>query len=260
MSEGALHAAPRWRGAPLVLLLIAVAWALAVGAELTGGVQWVHHHDLLAERLPFTASLGLFLIAWQVHVAAMMLPSALPMLAAFHRAAAGQPRPQLARGIFLGGYVAVWTGFGLVALVGQALVDGLLHDAVQRSGLLHGAVLVLAGTFQFSALKDRCLEQCRHPRAFLLQHYRRGALAALRLGVRHGLFCVGCCWALMLVMFVVGIANLAWMAPLALLMLYEKAGRHGRRIVRPVGVGLIGLGLAILAGVGPLEGVVPHHH
>jgi predicted metal-binding membrane protein len=118
---------------------------------------------------------------------------------------------------------------------------------------------VLAGAFQFSKLKDRCLDHCRHPALFLLRHYRRGVGAGFRLGAFHGLFCLGCCWALMLVMFAVGIANLAWMAPLALLMLYEKAGRHGRRVVRPVGVLLIGLGIAFFSGLASLAGGVPHH-
>ncbi len=258
MTGGALRAAPLWRGSPLVLLAIGVAWALALGAELTGRVQWVHHHDLMVEHLSIAASLALFLVAWQVHVAAMMLPSTLPMLAAFDRAAAGQAHPRVARSAFLGGYVVVWTGFGLAALVAQTLLDAVLHHPMHRPEVLQGAVLVLAGAFQFSALKDRCLEQCRNHVAFFLQHYRRGAGAAFRLGVHHGLFCLGCCWALMLVMFVVGIANLAWMAPLALLMLYEKAGRHGDRIVRPVGVALIGLGLVFMTGVATGPGQ-PHH-
>ncbi|HZK52255.1 MAG TPA: DUF2182 domain-containing protein, partial [Actinomycetota bacterium] len=95
--------------------------------------------------------------------------------------------------------------------------------------------LALAGLFQFSNLKDRCLRECRHPGPFLLRHYRRGPGAAVELGLRHGLFCLGCCWALMLLMFAVGVANLTWMAVLTALMVYEKTGRLGEWVSRYAG-------------------------
>jgi predicted metal-binding membrane protein len=107
-------------------------------------------------------------------------------------------------------------------------------------------VLVGAGAFQFSTLKDACLRECRHPSGFLVRHYRHGAAAAFGIGVRHGVFCVGCCAGLMLVMFAAGISNLAWMAPLAALMYVEKATAWGRRIVAPVGITLLALGVLVL--------------
>jgi predicted metal-binding membrane protein len=229
---------------PVLLAVIAGAWALAVAAELTGRAQWVHHHELVEGTLPLGATLGLFLVAWQAHIAAMMLPSSLPLIRLFRRASRDQPRPGMARGAFLGGYLAVWTGFGVLALVGDAVLHELVHrrPSLDQPRLIGGGVLVLAGLFQFSELKDRCLRQCRHPAVFLMAHYDRGVSAAWRLGARHGAFCLGCCWALMLVMFVVGIANLAWMAPLALLMIYEKTGPGGDRAVGPIGIGLTALG------------------
>jgi predicted metal-binding membrane protein len=124
-------------------------------------------------------------------------------------------------------YGVIWTAFGVLAFAGDAVVHQIEHDWAwlhERPHVIAGATLLLAGAFQFSDLKDRCLRQCRHPALFLQHHYQRGVGAAFALGRRHGLFCVGCCWALMLVMFAVGIANLAWMAPFALIMLYEKAG------------------------------------
>ena len=259
--SGRLSASPpAWRASPLLLGTIALAWALAITAELTGRVQWVHHHDLMVEQFTLLASVGLFLVAWQVHVAAMMLPSALPMYALFRRASDGQPRPQATRVAFVAGYAAVWTAFGIAALAGDALLQlarmqwhGLMH----HPELIAGAVFIVAGAFQFSALKERCMDKCRHPAMFLMQHYRRGVDHAFRLGAHHGLYCLGCCWALMLVMFVVGIANLAWMAPLALLMLYEKVGRYGPQIVRPVGVGLILLGAVVMADPAWLPAIVP---
>lgn len=249
-----------WRGVPGLILLVAVAWGLAIVAELTGRFQWVHHHHLVADGPALWASLALFLVAWQVHIAAMMLPSTLPLVGLFHQASAGQRHPGLARVGFLGGYLVVWTAFGIVALVGDALLDRVAgQGAILRPEWLAGAVLLLAGAFQFSALKARCLDKCRQPRAFLLNHYRRGMGGGFILGARHGTFCVGCCWALMLVMFLVGIANLAWMAPLAALMLYEKVGRHGERVVRLAGVALILLGGAMIVGPAWLPNLVPMH-
>lgn len=249
-----------WRSAPGLTLLVAVAWGLAIGSELTGGVRWVHHHQLAVDGLAVWASLALFLVAWQVHIAAMMLPSTLPLIGLFHQASAGQRHPGLARLGFLGGYLVVWTAFGIVALVGDALLDrAAVHGGMLRPEWMAGAVLLLAGAFQFSSLKKRCLDKCRQPRAFLLNHYRRGMLGGLALGARHGAFCVGCCWALMLVMFLVGIANLAWMAPLAALMLYEKVGHHGERTARLAGVALILLGGVVMVGPAWLPSLVPMH-
>jgi predicted metal-binding membrane protein len=118
------------------------------------------------------------------------------------------------------------------------------HDA-----LLGGGTPSLAGVFQFSSLKDRCLTECRHPAAYLLRHYRRGPRAAFRLGWGHGLYCLGCCWALMLVMFSVGVADLGWMAAMAGLMAYEKLGRHGRGAA--IATGVAALALAALVALHP---------
>jgi predicted metal-binding membrane protein len=233
----------------VLLVVIATAWALALAAEWTGYADWVHHHELVDSRLPVWGTLALFFFAWQLHIAAMMLPSSLPLIALFRRASATQPRPTVALGAFLGGYALIWTAFGFVALAGDALLHDLVHRWAwldERPRLIGGAVLLLAGAFQFSSLKDRCLRECRHPAAFLVKHYQRGSAAAFALGRRHGLFCLGCCWALMLVMFSVGIANLAWMAPFALLMLYEKTGPRAERALAPVGVALVGLGVLVI--------------
>lgn len=154
-----------------------------------------------ADGLAVWANLALYLVAWQVHIAAMMLP----LMSLFNQASTGQRHPGLARIGFLGGYLVVWIEFGIVALVGDALLGWVaVHGGMLRPEWMAGAVLLLAGAFQFSTLKERCLGKCRQPRVFLLNHYRRGMLGGLALGARHGAFCVGCCWALMLVMFLVG--------------------------------------------------------
>jgi predicted metal-binding membrane protein len=136
----------------------------------------------------------------------------------------------------------VWTAFGVLAFVGDVGLHKLVHASpwlAAHPQLIAGSVLALAGAFQFSELKERCLTECRHPGSFLIQHYGRGAAAAFRLGRIHGLFCLGCCWALMLVGFAAGVANLWWMAALTALMVFEKTGRGGDRGVLPIGAGLI---------------------
>jgi predicted metal-binding membrane protein len=192
-------------------------------------------------------------LAWQVMTAAMMLPSSLPLLRLFARASAGQAHPRLARFAFVAAYFAVWTGFAIVALTGAAGLQRLSHHQPwwhERPWLVGGVVLLLAGGFQFSSLKERCLRQCRSPFGFLRRHYRRGVGAAWELGVRHGLFCLGCCWALMLVMVAVGVGHLAWMAGLTGVMVLEKTWRRGRRLTPVVGAVLLAWGLLVLAHPG----------
>jgi predicted metal-binding membrane protein len=235
---------------PLLVWAIAAAWAIAVAAEVSGRGQALHHDTLAEGGLPPWAALGLFLLAWQLMIAAMMLPSSLPLIRLFSRASANQPRPLRAKAAFLSGYTLVWTCFGAAAFLGDLEVHRLVERwswLAARPALLGGAVLLLAGAFQFSELKDRCLTVCRHPAGYLLQHYRRGTGAAFRLGAGHGVFCVGCCWALMLVAFAAGVANLWWMAALTAVMVFEKTGQGGRRGVRPIGLGLILLGILVLA-------------
>jgi predicted metal-binding membrane protein len=142
----------------------------------------------------------------------------------------------------------VWTSFGVLAFVFDLGVHSTVHHVGwldENDWLIGASVLALAGAFQLTRLKDTCLEQCRHPAAFLVRYYRRGARGGFGVGARHGVFCVGCCWALMLVMFAVGIANLVWMAALSLVMVYEKTQPAGRRAVPLTGVVLLTLGAAV---------------
>jgi predicted metal-binding membrane protein len=180
---------------------------------------------------------------------AMMLPGSLPLLRLFRQANQANGGPAQATGAFLAGYAAVWTVFALAALAG----DSLLHRLVEmwpwlaaRPGLIAGTMLVVAGGFQFTGVKERCLSQCRSPFAFFVRHYRRGVQGAWRLGLRHGQFCLGCCWALMLVMFGLGVGSLGWMSLLAGVMLLERTALRGRAVVPVVGVALLGYGLLLL--------------
>lgn len=240
----------RRRRVGVLPLVIGIAWILALLAEASGRSDGFHHDHLLREGTPGLAALALFALAWQVHIAAMMLPSSMSLITLFGRAAAAQPRARLAGAAFIGGYAVVWTLFGLLALIGDALLHQVVHRSAwleARPGLLMGGALLLAGGFQFSELKDRCLTECRHPAAFLQRYYRRGVGEAFKLGKRHGLSCLGCCWALMILMFAVGIANFLWMAPLALLMAAEKILPRGRLLVRPVGAALLIAGAAVIS-------------
>lgn len=247
--------APVRRRVPLAILgAIAVAWILTALAQTTGRAAFLNHGALIEGRgplfhhPPLEVAVPLFLLAWQVMVVAMMLPSSLPMIRLFRTTTATIPRRTASMASFLGGYLVVWGAFGAVAFV----QDVVIHRAVDsnpwlsaHSFVIGGTALLLAGGFQFSSLKDRCLSECRHPGAFLLKHYDRGKGAAFRLGRRHGLFCLGCCWALMLLMFAAGVANLWWMPALALLMFYEKSGRHGEAVVPVAGVALLALGALV---------------
>jgi predicted metal-binding membrane protein len=246
------------RLAPAIPIAIAGAWALALFAEATGKAKLLHHDSLLEGGPPFWVAVGVFLLSWQVMVAAMMLPSSLPMVRLFGTVSRQQPRPNVVMAAFLGGYALVWTAFGTAAFFG----DLALHRTVDRTPwlashewVISAGVLALAGAFQFSKLKDKCLQECRHPGAFLLQHYRRGVGEGFSMGRKHGMFCLGCCWALMLLMFAAGVANLWWMGALGALMFYEKAGRRGEEVTRVAGIGLFALAaLTIVQAGSPFGG------
>jgi predicted metal-binding membrane protein len=226
-----------------VLVGIGAAWAAAIAAQLAGAAALIHHDALVVGDGPPPALAALvFLLAWQLMFAAMMLPSSLPLVRLYARASERAPRRGRSMAAFIGGYAAVWSAFGVAAFG----ADAGLHAAVDASPWLErhdwwigGSVLALAGAFQFTPLKDACLDKCRHPGQFLIRHYERGPAGGLRLGVRHGVFCVGCCWALMLVMFAAGVANLLWMALLTAVMIHEKTRPAGARAVPVTGVALL---------------------
>jgi predicted metal-binding membrane protein len=210
-------------------------------AAVTGAASLLHHDGLIEDGPAVWVALPAFLLSWQLMLAAMMLPSSLPLMRVFAKASAKQPRPRAAMAGFLGGYALIWTAFGALALA----FDVGVHAAVDASPWLEGhewvlgaGVLALAGAFQFSSLKYACLDKCRHPAQFMLRFYERGAGGGFRLGARHGLFCLGCCWALMLVMFSVGVASLLAMAVLTGLMVYEKTQPRGRQVVPAAGATL----------------------
>ncbi|HEY5095296.1 MAG TPA: DUF2182 domain-containing protein [Candidatus Eremiobacteraceae bacterium] len=240
----------------LLLACIVAAWIVSAWAELSGAAAQFHHHALYESGRPFWQSALLVLFSWQVMTAAMMLPSSLPFIRMYRAAAGNAPEFPRALALFLIAYFGVWTAFAVAAFAGDMQLHRLVDTwpwLATHSQVVAATTLSLAAVYQLTPLKDACLKACRHPGLYLVSHYQRGALNGLRLGLGHALFCLGCCWALMLVMFAAGVAHLAWMGVLALIMLIEKAAPHGDRVVAPVGA-LFGV-LAILSLLAP--GAVP---
>ncbi|WP_445504678.1 DUF2182 domain-containing protein [Microvirga sp. G4-2] len=195
---------------------------------------------------------GLIVAMWVVMMAAMMLPSAAPVIllyATIARRRRQQSAAAPAAGFFALGYVAVWAVFGLLAATLQWGLDAalLLSPLMATTSVaVAGLVLVAAGLYQWTPLKQACLRQCRSPLDFLLVHWRAGARGAVAMGARHGLFCLGCCGILMLLLFVGGVMNLLWIAVLTLVVLIEKTAPGGHWIGRAAGAALMAWGGATL--------------
>jgi predicted metal-binding membrane protein len=199
----------------------------------------------------FIVPASLYAAGWLLMIAAMMLPTTFPLLALFRRIVAGRADAGRLMGLAVAGFIAAWLAFGLVAHAADATLRAAAAGdpwLVGHGWIVGAAVFGAAGLFQFSALKYRCLEQCRTPFAFVAARWHGHAPAreAFRLGADHGIFCVGCCWALMLVMFVVGTASVGWMLALAALMAAEKNLPGGARLRLPIGLGLLGAAAALV--------------
>ncbi|WP_081157774.1 DUF2182 domain-containing protein [Ensifer aridi] len=193
---------------------------------------------------------GVTLAMWVVMMVGMMLPSATPMILLYARVgrqSRKEGKPFAATGFFAGGYLLAWAAFALAATLGQWLMEGtLLTPALaSASRVFSGIVLTIAGLYQWTPLKDACLRQCQTPFVFLQTHggFRRDPAGAVGLGLRHGLYCIGCCWALMALLFVGGIMNVLWIAAIAIFALAEKVTPTGRLLSRAAGTVLIAAGL-----------------
>jgi predicted metal-binding membrane protein len=198
-------------------------------------------------------SLGFFIGAWVVMMAAMMFPSIAPMVLMFARILEGrrergQEVPAGVAPLFVGGYLVSWTAVGLAAYLvfeaGQA-VTGDVFSWDNGGPYLAGGIIVAAAIYQLTPLKDVCLRHCRNPLFFLLHHSRPGRLGALRMGIEHGGFCVGCCWMLMAALFALGVMSLGWMAFIAGLIAIEKLLPWKLVANRSIAILLLALGLAV---------------
>jgi predicted metal-binding membrane protein len=231
--------------------LVVAAWALAGLSVLTNQSYLINHHYLLEEsHLPLLVALVVFLSCWQVMIAGMMLPSSMPMVYMMAHAGRQQRRPYVVVGVFLAGYAVVWTAFALMAFLADTQIHQLAHHWLwldTNSWMFGATTFAVAGIFQLSPLKGRCLKQCRSPLAFFVRYYRHGVGGAWRIGLRHGAFCLGCCWALMLVMFGIGVGSLVIMALLTSAMVIEKTYPGGQRLSPVIGIVLLGLAALWLA-------------
>jgi predicted metal-binding membrane protein len=191
---------------------------------------------------------GLFLAIWVVMMVAMMFPSVAPMVLVHARIVRSRGEGAVPTISFVAGYLVVWTAAGLVPLaVIEILGSSIASPLSGWLPRLGGAVILLAGAFQFTPLKHACLRACRSPLSFLMTHdFGGGAPAAARAGMSHGAFCLGCCWALMAVLAVLGLMNLAWMAVFAIVFFLEKNWRQGVVLSRAVGAACIVIGGAVL--------------
>ena len=233
--------------------LITLAWIALWTWERSPYGRYLDHDQLgaiAADPSGIIFAAGFYVAGWTLMTIAMMLPTTIPLLEIFRRLIAQRPdRGQLLI-LVIAGYLAAWLGFGVAAHVG----DWILHELVEHVEWLGenawaiGAVtLAVAGGFQFTRLKYRCLDKCRTPLSFVTGYWRgrHDRRNALMLGVNHGIFCVGCCWALMLLMFGVGVGNVGWMLALGAVMAVEKNLPWGRTISAPLGVGLLCWGALI---------------
>jgi predicted metal-binding membrane protein len=195
----------------------------------------------------------LLFVMWTVMMVAMMVPSAAPMVLAFltvNQRRQAMDRPLVPVAIFLFGYLAVWTAFSAVA----TFAEWGLHQAAMlsttmtaTSTALNGGLLIAAGLFQWTPLKRACLKGCRSPLSFLMSEWRDGTAGAFVMGLRHGAYCVGCCWVLMALLFVAGVMNLLWVAVIALFVMAEKILAKGELLAHVAGIALIIAGAALMA-------------
>jgi len=255
----AVAALPRRDRVVIVVCLIAItllAWLYLVrlGREMSASME---HEQMMADMgmtmdMPWTATDAFFTFAmWAVMMVGMMTPSAAPMLLLF---AASQRRRGADAALFgtlaFGlGYLLVWTGFSAVAATAQWALHqaAMLSPAMATSGTrVSAAILIAAGLYQVTPLKGACLAHCRTPLGFLMSHWRNGTVGAVRMGIEHGTYCLGCCWALMCVLFVVGVMNLMWVAALTIFVLLEKVGPAGAFVARVGGVVMIAAGAIVL--------------
>jgi predicted metal-binding membrane protein len=236
--------------------LIAMTW-LALGIWSVSPYARFLDHEVLGE-LEFSISaeylvfLLIFVAGWTLMTVAMMLPTSTPLVMLFRRLTRQRPdRLQLVV-LLIVGYLGVWTLFGALAHFGDLLVHETVEQSVwleSNAWFIGAGTIMLAGLYQFTPLKYKCLDKCRSPLSFITEHWRGSheRSQAFVLGVHHGLFCLGCCWSLMLLMFVVGIGNLGWMLALGTVMAVEKNMPWGKKISAPLGMILVGWGLALVA-------------
>lgn len=244
-----------------LILLAALSWAYILAGAGMGmsGLEMTRHSSMGMDMMPKGAwdldFIVLMFLMWWIMMIAMMLPSATPMIllaAALNRKSDSGHHPFGSTGAFTLGYLLAWAGFSAIAVAAQwalqesALISGMLRST---SANLSAFLLLAAGTWQFMPWKHACLRHCRSPVEFLVHHRRKGNAGALWMGFHHGLYCLGCCWFLMALLFVGGVMNLYWILGLAIYVWMEKILPQGERMAGVLGAILILWGLLIITGM-----------
>lgn len=255
----------------LLSLVTAAAWAsvviqatgMASGDSMGAGMSSDAGISAVAEPRVTIAGATAYVASWVAMMVAMMLPSAAPMILLYRtvaRCRAARGNIQLPTWIFVLGYLVVWAAFGgVVYLAGALVATSIVREARLAAWMPYGValVLVVAGAYQFTPLKLRCLRACQSPMGFLIGHWKPGRGGAFRMGVEHGWYCAACCWALMVVLVAAGAMGLRWVLVIALMVAAEKLLPQGRLAARISGVLLLGLGALIIAQ--PQLALVLHH-
>jgi len=248
---------------PVLAAMVVAAW---VGLTFSDGLHGAHelgaevggHGDHSAPEHAGSGLRPLFFIgSWALMTVAMMLPSTLPLIDIFRRLTRARADRVVLVALLIAGYLAAWVCLGIVVYGATELARSWLGStALSRDAPIAALLFIVAGAFQLAPLKDRCLTQCRTPLGFVVRHWngKRPRLASLCTGLAHGAFCVGCCWALMLLMLAFNVASVPWMLALGLVMGIEKNARWGRRIVKPLGYALLGAGFTLLIFFGRAPG------
>ena len=243
-----------------VVTLLAWVYTLAgVGMEHGAGMGGMAEGAgrAMLEPMPWTLGYAAVMLAmWWVMMIAMMVPGAAPMVllfAAVNRKQREAGNPYVPTGVFLSGYLAIWGAFSVLATAAQWGLEaaGFAPMMTGTSATLSGAILIAAGLYQMTPVKQACLRHCRGPIMFLTQHWRPGWAGAWRMGLAHGAYCLGCCWILMALLFVGGIMNVLWIAGLALYVLFEKLVPAGHWLAYASGAALTFWGIAMVLGAWP---------
>lgn len=229
--------------------LISVAWSM--DAEEMGAMSMVPEMAMPQVQGRGAVELLLLFVMWAVMMVAMMVPSVAPLVLLFARANRqnGSNRVVGSAGILLLGYLLVWVGFSVLATLAQWELHStalLWPMMVSTSSVLGGLLLMAAGVFQFTPMKRACLVRCRSLLSFLMSHWREGQWRTFIMGLKHGAYCVGCCWMLMALLFVAGVMNLLWVAAIAVFVLVEKVAPRGDLIGRIAGGTLTVAGIALI--------------
>jgi predicted metal-binding membrane protein len=248
-------------------LLILATLALLSGLAWAGTIYQAGNMGLglitcsMTMGTPFSVSNGvLYVMLWGVMMIAMMLPAMAPMVGLFRsiaRRRGEQGLPFAPAWVFVAGYIVLWTLTGSVGYAADLAIQSLpdTFPGLRTYGsIIGGVVLVVAGIYQLTPLKYLCLSHCRSPMGFLMTSWRDGTWGAFRMGLHHGAYCLGCCWSLMMVLFVVGTMNLVWMGMLAIVIFVEKIIPYGVTMGKVIGLGLVVFGAVMGFGGVPLEG------